>query len=312
MIYTSILETIGHTPVVKINRLAPENISIYVKLEFFNPLSSVKDRLAHGIILDAELKGELQPGQTVIESTSGNTGISLAMVCAAKGYPFVAIMSETFSIERRKLMRALGAQVILTPAEARGSGAARLAEELAGKNNWFLANQFRNPANVNYHKNTTAAEILGDFADHRLDYFLSGYGTGGTISGVGAMLKAARPEVKVIAAEPVEAPMLQGKGWSSHKLQGWTPDFIADVMDQDIYDEVISVDADEAKECALNLAKCEGILCGISSGATFAAALRIAADAVQGSTILCILPDTGERYLSTYLYEGMDDGTVNE
>jgi cysteine synthase A len=237
MIYQSILDTIGNTPIIKINNLAPDHVSMYVKVESFNPMSSVKDRLAHAIIADAEAKQLLQPGQTVIEATSGNTGIALAMVCAAKGYPFVAVMAETFSIERRKLIRALGGKVVLTPAAERGTGMVRIAEELAEKNGWFLTHQFDNEANPAYHRSTTGPEILSDFAGKKLDYFVSGYGTGGTITGVGEVLKVARPDIKIVATEPVEASLLAGKEWTPHKLQGWTPDFIAGVMNQNIYDE---------------------------------------------------------------------------
>ncbi len=306
MIYNNILETIGNTPIIKINQLAPSHVDMYVKAEYFNPLSSVKDRLAYAIILDAEAKGQLQAGQTVIEATSGNTGIALAMVCAAKGYPFVAVMSETFSVERRKLMRALGAKVILTPAAARGSGMVKLARELAAERGWFLASQFENEANPAYHRSTTGPEILQDFAGKRLDYFVSGYGTGGTITGVGEVLKVARPEVKIVATEPVEAQLLAGKEWSPHKLQGWTPDFVAEVMNQQIYDQLIPIDEHQAKQTSLALASQEGILCGISSGATFAAALETAKSAAAGSVILAMLPDTGERYLSTYLYSDFE------
>ena len=239
MKYASILDTIGHTPIVRINRLAPEHVTMYVKLESRNPGGSVKDRLAYAVILDAEKRGLLKPGQTVVEATSGNTGIALAMICAAKGYPFVAVMTETFSVERRKLIRSLGGKVILTPAAERGQGMVRVAKELADKHGWFLANQFANPANPQYHKETTAAEILRDFAGERLDYFVSGYGTGGTISGTGAVLKAARPDLQIIATEPVNAQLLSGKEWAPHKIQGWVPDFIADTMDQSIYDHLI-------------------------------------------------------------------------
>lgn len=309
MIYQSILETIGNTPIVKINRLAPEGIDMYVKVESFNPMASVKDRLAHAIITDAEAKGLIQPGQTVVEATSGNTGIALAMVCAAKGYPFVAVMSETFSIERRKLMRALGAKVVLTPAAERGTGMVRKAKELSEQNNWFLARQFENPANPAYHRSTTGPEILKDFAGRRLDYFVSGYGTGGTITGVGEVLKLARPGIQVVATEPQEAALLAGKEWSPHKLQGWTPDFIADVMNQEIYDDLIPVDEHESKKYSLALASQEGIFCGISAGATFAAAMHVAEKAESGSVILTMLPDTGERYLSTYLFENFNEGS---
>ncbi len=303
MIYQNILETIGNTPIIKINKLAPSHVEMYVKAEYFNPLSSVKDRLAHAIIADAEAKNLLKTGQTVVEATSGNTGIALAMVCAAKGYPFVAVMSETFSIERRKLMRALGAKVILTPAAARGSGMVAKAKELSDRNGWFLARQFENEANPAYHRSTTGPEILTDFAGHRLDYFVSGYGTGGTITGVGEVLKLARPDIQIIATEPVEAQLLAGKEWSPHKLQGWTPDFVADVMNQNIFDDLIPIDEHQAKSSSLALASNEGILCGISAGATFAAALETAKKAENGSVILAMLPDTGERYLSTYLFE---------
>ncbi len=309
MIHNNILETIGNTPVVRINHLAPDHVDMYVKIESFNPLSSVKDRLAHAIIQDAEARGDLKPGQTVIEATSGNTGIALAMVCAAKGYPFVAVMSETFSIERRKLMRALGAKVVLTPAAARGTGMVKKAEELASENGWFLARQFENLANPAYHRSTTGPEILRDFADQRLDYFVSGYGTGGTITGVGEVLKLARPGIQVIATEPVEASLLSGKEWSPHKIQGWTPDFVAEVMNKDIYDDLILIDEHQAKKASLDLASREGILCGISAGATFAAALETAKNAPEGSVILSMIPDTGERYLSTYLFEDFAEGS---
>lgn len=312
MIHNSILETIGNTPIIKINRLAPKNINMYVKAEFFNPLASVKDRLAFAIINDAEQKGVLKTGQTVVEATSGNTGIALAMVCAAKGYPFVAVMTETFSIERRKIMRALGAKVVLTPAAERGTGMVRVAKELADKNGWFLARQFENEANPAYHRNTTAPEILKDFAGKRLDYFVSGYGTGGTITGVGEVLKVARPDTKIIATEPAGASLLAGKEWQPHKIQGWTPDFIADVMNQEIYDRLIPVDDVLARDTALALAQKEGIFCGISAGATFAAALEVAKDAEEGSTILAMLPDTGERYMSTFLFEGINEGSDDE
>ena len=307
MIYDNILATIGNTPIIKINKLAPKHVTMYVKAEYFNPLSSVKDRLAHAIIADAEAKVLIQPGQTVIEATSGNTGIALAMVCAAKGYPFVAVMSETFSIERRKLMRALGAKVILTPAAARGTGMVAKAKELAEERGWFLARQFENEANPAYHRSTTGPEILIDFAGKRLDYFVSGYGTGGTITGVGEVLKLARPNIKIVATEPLEAQLLAGKEWSPHKLQGWTPDFVADVMNKNIFDDLIPVDEHQSKKAALDLASKEGILCGISSGATFAAALETAKKAEPGSVILAMLPDTGERYLSTYLFQDFEN-----
>ncbi len=309
MIYNSILETIGKTPIIKVNNIAPQHVNMFVKVESFNPMASVKDRLAHAIITDAEAKKQLKPGQTVIEATSGNTGIALAMVCAAKGYRFVAVMTETFSIERRKLIRALGGKVILTPASERGTGMVRVAKELAEKNGWFLARQFENLANPAYHRATTGPEILQDFADKRLDYFVSGYGTGGTITGVGEVLKLAKPDIKIIATEPLEASLLKGENWNPHKIQGWTPDFIPDVLNKEIYDDIIPVNDVEAKQYALALASKEGILCGISAGATFAAAIKVAQKAEPKSNILAMLPDTGERYLSTYLYEDFIDGS---
>lgn len=309
MIYNSILDTIGKTPIIKINNLAPQHVNMFVKVESFNPMASVKDRLAHAIILDAESKNLIKPGDTVLEATSGNTGIALAMVCAAKGYKFVAVMAETFSIERRKLIRALGGKVVLTPAAERGSGMVKIAEKLAKDNNWFLARQFENLANPAYHRSTTAPEILQDFADIGLDYFVSGYGTGGTITGVGEVLKLARPEIKIIGTEPTEAALLAGNEWTPHKIQGWTPDFIAEVLNQDVIDEVIPVNDVEAKKYSLALASQEGILCGISAGATFAAAIHAAKNAAPGSNILAMLPDTGERYLSTYLFEDFIDGS---
>jgi cysteine synthase A len=312
MIHDSILGTIGRTPVVRINRLAPAHVTMYVKCEFFNPLSSVKDRLAIAIIEDAERRGVLKPGQTVVEATSGNTGIALAMVCAVKGYPFVATMVETFSIERRKIMRSLGAKVILTPAAERGSGMVRKAKELAEKNGWFWARQFDNPANPEYHRNTTGPEILSDFAGRPLDFWVTGWGTGGTLTGAGQMLKKARPDIKIIATEPASAALLQGAEFKPHKIQGWTPDFIPSVLDRTIADEVISVTDEEAFQAARALAMQEGIFCGVSAGGTFAAALKVAAKAQQGATILAMLPDTAERYLSTPLFEGINEGTDAE
>ena len=309
MIYNNILETIGRTPVIRINNMAPQGFDMYVKVEAFNPLGSVKDRLAIGIINDAEAKGQLTPGQTVVEATSGNTGIALAMVCAVKGYPFVAVMAESFSIERRKLMRVMGAKVILTPAAERATGMLRLAEELAEKHGWFLTRQFENEANPAYHRNTTGPEVLSDFAGQRLDYYVSGYGTGGTVTGAGQILKLARPDIRIIVTEPEGAALLQGNEWQPHKIQGWTPDFIPEVLDRDVYDENIPVSDEESIATALELARREGIFCGISSGATFAAALKVAAQAEPGSVILAMLPDTGERYLSTPLFEGIVEGT---
>jgi cysteine synthase len=312
MIYDSILQTIGRTPVVRVNRLAPAHVEMYVKCEFFNPLSSVKDRLAFAIIDDAEKSGTLQPGQTVVEATSGNTGIALAMVCAAKGYPFVAVMVETFSIERRKIMRMLGAKVILTPAAERGSGMVRKAAELAKKNGWFLARQFENPANPAYHRQTTGPEILSDFAGRRLDYFVSGWGTGGTLTGVGEMIRLARPEVRVVATEPAGASLLAGAEFKPHKIQGWTPDFVPAVLNRSVPHEIVPVTDEESIATARALAGREGIFCGISAGGTFAAALKVAEKAPQGSVILSMLPDTAERYLSTPLFEGIAEGSDPE
>ena len=312
MIYNSILDTIGRTPVVKVHRLAPAGVTMYVKCEFFNPASSVKDRLAIAIIEDAERSGALKPGQTVVEATSGNTGIALAMVCAAKGYPFVATMVETFSVERRKIMRMLGAKVILTPAAERGSGMVRKAEELAKKHGWFLARQFENPANPAYHRNTTGPEILSDFAGKRLDYFVTGWGTGGTMTGAGEMLKLARPDTKIIVAEPENASLLTGKPFTPHKIQGWTPDFVPKVLNKSVADRILPVSDADALGTARQLAQKEGIFCGISCGATFAAALAVAREATPGSVILAMLPDTGERYLSTALAEGINEGSDPE
>jgi len=308
MIYNNILETIGTTPVIRINKLAPAGINIYVKVEAFNPMGSVKDRLAIGIIEDAEAKGLLAPGQTVIEATSGNTGIALAMVCAVKGYPFISIMAESFSIERRKLMRALGAKVFLTPAADRATGMVKLAKELAEKNGWFLTEQFDNPANPAYHRNSTGPEILSDFAGKRLDYFVSGYGTGGTISGAGQMLKLARPDIQIVITEPAGAALLEGSEWAPHKIQGWTPDFIPGVLDRSVYDQNVPVTDEDAIATSLALASQEGIFCGISSGATLAAAIKLAENAEQGSVFLAMLPDTGERYLSTPLFADINEG----
>jgi len=312
MIYDSILDTIGNTPIVKLHRIAPKHVDLYVKVEAFNPGGSVKDRLAIAIILDAEQKGLLKPGDTVVEATSGNTGVALAMVCAARGYKFVALMTETFSIERRKLMRAYGAKVILTPAAERGSGMVRRAAELAKKHGWFLARQFENPANPAYHRNTTAAEILKDFAGKRLDYFVTGWGTGGTLTGVGEMLRLARPEVKIIATEPAGAALLSGAEWKPHKIQGWTPDFLPDVLSRTAAHSVEPVDEVLARDTARRLAIEEGLFVGISAGGTAAAALRAAESAPKGSVLLAMLPDTGERYLSTFLFEGVAEGSDDE
>ena len=311
-LYDSILDTIGRTPVVKLHRVAPAHVTLYAKVESFNPGGSVKDRLALAIILDAEAKGLLKPGDTIVEATSGNTGVALALVAAARGYKFVATMVETFSIERRKLMRAYGAKVILTPAAERGSGMVRKAEELAAKHGWFLASQFANPANPAYHRQTTAAEILRDFAGQRLDHFVTGWGTGGTLTGVGEVLKVARPEVKITAAEPTNAALLQGKEWSPHKIQGWTPDFIPEVLNRGIADQILSIADTDAIGTARRLAAEEGIFVGISAGATVAAALQVAETAAEGSVLLAVLPDTGERYFSTPLFEGVNEGSDDE
>jgi len=312
MIYDSILGTIGRTPIVRINRLAPAHATMYVKCEFFNPLSSVKDRLAIAIIEDAERSGALQPGQTVVEATSGNTGIALAMVCAAKGYPFVALMVETFSVERRKIMRMLGAKVILTPAAERGSGMVRKAEELAKKHGWFLARQFENPANPAYHRQTTGPEILSDFAGRRLDFFVTGWGTGGTLTGAGEMIRLARPEVEIVVTEPAGAALLAGADFKPHKIQGWTPDFVPKVLNRSVPHRNVPVTDDEAIAASRALARSEGIFCGISAGGTFAAALKVAEGAPEGSVILAMLPDTGERYLTTALFEGVPEGSDPE
>jgi len=312
MIYDSILGTIGRTPTVRVHRLAPPGVTIYVKCEFFNPASSVKDRLAIAIIEDAEARGVLKPGQTVVEATSGNTGIALAMVCAAKGYPFVAVMVETFSVERRKIMRMFGAKVILTPAAGRGTGMVRKAEELAAKHGWFHARQFENPANPAYHRSTTGPEIIQDFVGRRLDYFVTGWGTGGTLTGAGEMIRLARPGVRIVVAEPEAAALLSGKPFAPHKIQGWTPDFVPAVLNRAMADSLATVTDAEAIDCARQLARQEGIFCGISSGGTFAAALKVARTAEPGTVLLAMLPDTGERYLSTALFEGISDGSDPE
>ncbi|MET0809165.1 MAG: cysteine synthase A [Pseudoxanthomonas sp.] len=292
--------------------MAPSHVTLYAKVESFNPGGSVKDRLALAIILDAEARGVLKPGDTVVEATSGNTGVSLAMVAAARGYKFVATMVETFSIERRKLMRAYGAKVILTPAAERGSGMVRRAKELADQHGWFLASQFDNPANPAYHRQTTAAEILRDFAGQRLDHFVTGWGTGGTLTGVGEVLKVARPEVRITASEPAGASLLLGKEWAPHKIQGWTPDFIPEVLNREVADEVLPVTDVDSIATSRRLAAEEGIFVGISAGATVAAALQVAEKAPEGSVILAMLPDTGERYFSTPLFEGVNEGSDDE
>jgi cysteine synthase A len=320
--YANILETVGHTPVVRINRLAPEGVNLFVKIEAFNPMGSVKDRLALGVIEEAERTGELKPGQTVVEATSGNTGIGLAMVCAQKGYPLVLCMAETFSVERRKLMRFLGAKVILTPAAGRGTGMAAKAAELAAAHGWYLTRQFSNEANANFHSKTTAVEILDDFPNQSLDYWVTGFGTGGTLKGVARVLAKESPKTRVVVCEPSDAPMVASgipqprnedgepatshPSWKPHPQQGWSPDFIPklaeDALGAYTIDQVLAIENAEAMKWSQELARKEGIFVGITSGATFAGALRVAEKAPKGSTILCMLPDTGERYLSTPLF----------
>ena len=311
-IFDSIIDTIGDTPIVKLHRIAPQHDTVYAKAESFNPGGSVKDRLAIAIVLDAEQRGLLKPGDTIVEATSGNTGVALAQVAAARGYRFVAVMTETFSVERRKLMRAYGAKVILTAAAERGTGMVKKARELAEKHGWFLASQFANPANPAYHRQTTAAEILRDFAGRRLDYFVSGWGTGGTLTGVGEVLKVARPETRIIATEPVGASLLGGKEWAPHKIQGWTPDFLPEVLSRTVHDELVNVTDDEAIGTPRRLAAEEGLFVGISSGATVAAALKVAESAPEGSVLLATMPDTGERYFSTPLFAGVNEGSDDE
>jgi cysteine synthase A len=330
--YANILQTIGNTPVVRINKLAPEGVDLWVKVEAFNPLGSVKDRLALGVIEAAEKSGALKPGQTVIEATSGNTGIGLAMVCAQKGYPLVIVMAETFSIERRRLMRFLGAKVVLTPAAERAAGMVRKVDELAAANGWFRTRQFENEANPDMHSRTTAQEILKDFAGERLDFWVTGFGTGGTLKGVGRVLRKERPDTKIVVCEPETAAMLTSgvaqprnpdgstagshPAWKPHPMQGWSPDFIppitADAVDQHLFDRVVTIPGPEAIKASLDLARHEGIFVGITSGATFAGAVRIAAEAPKGSTILCMLPDTGERYLSTPLFADVPGDMTSE
>ena len=320
--FANILGTVGNTPVVKITRLAPPDVNLYVKIEAFNPLGSVKDRLALGIIEEAERTGELKPGQTVIEATSGNTGIGLAMVCAQKGYPLVVTMAETFSVERRKLMRFLGAKVVLTPAALRGVGMVNKAVELAKTHGWFLTRQFENEANPDMHSRTTAREIIADFAGDRLDYWVTGYGTGGTLKGVARVLAKERPETKIVVCEPQDAQLL-GSGaeqarnadgspasahpaFKPHPMQGWTPDFIpkltGDAVDTGVISRIIAIPNPDAMRYSRELAQKEEIFVGITAGATFAGALKVCAEAPKGATVLCMLPDTGERYLSTPLF----------
>jgi cysteine synthase A len=320
--FDSILGTIGNTPVVRINRLGPKGINLFVKIEAFNPLGSVKDRLALGVIEAAEKSGALKPGQTVVEATSGNTGIGLAMVCAAKGYPLVVTMAEPFSVERRKLMRFLGAKVIITPAAERGFGMVAKAAELAKTHGWFLTRQFENEANPAIHERTTAREIINDFKGEKLDYWVTGFGTGGTLNGVSRVLSKERPETKIVVCEPADAPMLSTKtpqernpdgspakpnaAFKPHPMQGWSPDFIpkitADAVDMNVISRIITITGPDAMKNAKALAQQEGIFVGISAGATFAGALEVCKDAAPGSTVLVMLPDTGERYLSTPLF----------
>lgn len=320
--FANILETIGNTPIVRINKLAPPGVNLFVKVEAFNPLGSVKDRLALGVIEDAERRGTLKPGQTVIEATSGNTGIGLAMVCAQKGYPLVVTMAESFSVERRRLMRFLGAKVVITPAAERGTGMVKKAVELAETHGWFLTRQFTNEANADIHSRTTAREIIDAFAGEPLDYWVTGFGTGGTLKGVARVLAKERPETKIVVCEPVDAPMLTSgmkqerlpdgsavsshPSWKPHPLQGWSPDFIpklaADAVDSGVIDRVLTVSGPDGMRWSKELAQKEGIFCGTTSGGTFAGALQLCKDAPKGTTVLCMLPDTGERYLSTPLF----------
>ncbi|WP_292294043.1 pyridoxal-phosphate dependent enzyme [Marivita sp.] len=326
-IYASVLDTIGDTPAIRINRLAPQGVELYVKAEFFNPAGSIKDRLALSIIEEAERDGSLRPGQTVVEATSGNTGIGLAMVCAAKGYPLVVTMADSFSVERRKLMRMMGAKVVLTPRAEKGLGMYRKAVELAEANGWFLARQFETDANARIHEHTTAREILVDFAGQRLDYWITGYGTGGTVTGVARALRRERPETKIVLSEPANAQLL-GSGhvqarnadhspaeshpaFEPHPIQGWTPDFIPHVLqeavDEQFFDELIPVAGPDGIAWAQKLAQVEGILTGVSGGSTFAVAMKIAERSEPGTVILCMLPDTGERYMSTPLFEAIPE-----
>jgi cysteine synthase A len=330
--YASILDTVGDTPVIRINRIAPKNVTVYVKFEAFNPAGSVKDRLALNIIEAAEREGRLKPGQTVVEATSGNTGIGLAMVCAAKGYPLVVTMADSFSVERRRLMRFLGAKVVLTPRALKGFGMYSKAKELAEANGWFLASQFETPDNANIHESTTGQEILADFKGEKLDYFVSGYGTGGTVSGVGRVLRKERPETKIILTEPANSAILASgyvnkrnaahqpteshPSFQPHPIQGWTPDFIPYVLQEAVdgsyYDDLIPVAGPDGIAWSRRLAAEEGIFTGISGGSTFAVAMKIAETAPKGSVLLVMLPDTGERYLSTPLFEGIAEDMSDE
>lgn len=330
--YDSVLETVGDTPCIRVNRIAPEHVTVYVKFEAYNPAGSVKDRLALNIIEAAEREGRLKPGQTVVEATSGNTGIGLAMVCAAKGYPLVVTMAESFSVERRKLMRFLGAKVVLTPKAQKGFGMYTKAKELAEENGWFLASQFETKDNADIHEATTAREILADFEGERLDYWITGYGTGGTVSGVGRVLRKERPETRIILTEPANAAIVSSgyvntrneahqpteshPDFEPHPIQGWTPDFIPwvlqEAIDESYYDELIPIPGTEGIEWSRRLAAQEGVFTGISGGSTFAVAMRLAERAPEGSVMLVMLPDTGERYLSTPLFEGIEEDMTEE
>jgi cysteine synthase A len=331
-LYESVMDTVGDTPCIRINTLAPSGVQMFVKAEFFNPAASVKDRLAVSIIEEAERSGALAPGQTVVEATSGNTGIGLAMVCAAKGYPLVITMADSFSIERRKLMRFFGAKVVLTPRAEKGMGMYKKAVELAEANGWFLARQFETDANALIHENTTGREILADFDGERLDYFVTGYGTGGTVTGVARVLRKHRPDTKIVLTEPANASIVASgqvqertdagspagshPDWKPHPIQGWTPDFIPLVLqesiDQSYYDELIPVAGPDGIEWSRKLAQREGIFTGISGGSTFAVAMQVAKSAPAGSVVLCMLPDTGERYLSSPLFEGIPEDMTDE
>ncbi|ODM41156.1 PLP-dependent cysteine synthase family protein [Cereibacter johrii] len=331
-LYDSVLDTVGNTPIIRINNLSPEGVTIYVKAEFFNPAASVKDRLALNIIEAAERSGKLKPGMTVVEATSGNTGIGLAMVCAQKGYPLVITMSEAFSVERRRLMRLLGAKVVLTPRGGKGFGMYRKAQELAEANGWFLASQFETDANADIHEATTAREIVADFAGERLDWFVTGYGTGGTVTGVARVLRRERPEVKIVLSEPANAQLVASgvpqerhadgtaasghPAFEAHPIQGWTPDFIPKVLQEGLdagaYDELIPVAGEDGMKWARELAAREGILTGVSGGSTFAVARQVAERAPKGSVILAMLPDTGERYMSTPLFQAIGEDMNEE
>jgi len=329
-IYNNVCETVGNTPIIKLNSIPPKHVNMYVKAEYFNPLGSVKDRLSLGIIEDAEKTGQLKPGQTICEATSGNTGIGLAMVCASKGYPLVITMADSFSIERRKIMRALGAKVVLTPAALKGTGMVEKARELAKKNGWFQTGQFENEANPAYHAQTTGPEILSDFAGKRLDYWVTGYGTGGTMAGAGKMIKQARSDTKIILCEPTDAQLVSSglkqvrradgtpkkshPAFSPHPIQGWTPDFIPDITERNLHvaDSMMEVEPDKSIEMALRLASEEGIFSGISGGATVLGAVKVAEKAPEGSTILAMIADTGERYMSTLLFSSIESDMNEE